>query len=691
MAERGSHSERLQQPLQEADNLPTKSVRQRLLAWLHWPRPDSPWAQWQLMREYLRKQITPTYASQAASLMLILLGLHLQVYVIAVLGALRFMQEGLKRVWGRVKVAELDASMPEAKPPRFWALHNLTDGAAWAVLTWSALFSPMPFVSQAILFTVPAMALVVEAMALSLIPRQYGFFVTGFALGWTPAALVVGGFEGLILVVGIGVLLALSWDMGRLYHRTIVRLLHMQTQRDQAIERQNRMIRQLDAERMRVTEMAVTDPVTGMVNRAGFMAELNARLDDPDARFVLVLIDMDFFKSINDTLGHDIGDAVLVALAELLSGTKAQLSCTSVGDVLAARMGGDEFALLIDGTPADSLLQSLFSHWAKSMSQLSIEGVGAVPCSLSAGCARAPADAQRASSLMHAADMALRKSKRERRGVLQLFDAGMVRDFEHDSRIAVLVREAIANEAFEIVLQPKVDMLSARVLGGEMLTRFTQPELAAHPVGTVYSVAESRGLGRSLALTVLRASLAHALQLQTRLPDGCMLAINLSLPLLKDQASLLSSLQEAIDQGLKPAHITLEVHESALMGRSLSLVQRALQHLAALGFQLSLDDFGSGESAMTMLHRLPITEVKVAPRFVQDIGAPGRDRAMVKSILTLCRELELDCIIKGLEHDEQASHVTALGATMGQGFLWAHPMPVQAFVDAVQADQPLQP
>lgn len=636
--------------------------------------PPEPAVRLALVNEYIRREIPMNLTSQGSGLLLILIGLQMRSWAIVVVGIIRILVDNTSRIFLRRVARDLAQGRSVEKLLRWGGPLYAVIGASWAVVALPAFLLPFTSAGMLILPAIAVVAMFSMATSSCFVPRLFTATTVGFTAVLIPFWLNLGGTTGLVLVAAAPLLQFLLWDLARNNLRHYTDMLEMQVERDRAIAKQVTVIDELHASRQHARDLAATDTVTGLPNRQAFLDHLDLLVSLSDSEFTLILVDLDYFKNINDTLGHHVGDAVLVGFAQVLQAFHAP------EQPFAARLGGDEFALVVPGALASADLHHAHEGWLKRLAQLPVTGIGDLFISATCGSARYPMDGCDRRTLLNVADMALRAAKSARRGTLMSFQPQMLAVFNTETRVANLLARSIDEGSFAIHMHPQVSMADGTVVAAEALGRFTDAELARFPVQTVFDVAEERGLGQRLSATLLRMTGAAVLDMQPRMHRRVPVAINLSPSTLKTPEVLLQQLREWISQGLSPSMVKLEITEDAIAGRGLDHVQDTLGAIASMGFELALDDFGTGQASLAHLHSLPIHEVKIAKEFVEGVCTQRKDQAIVKSAVTMCEYMGIRCVIEGVETEEQSRQLQMLGARFAQGYLWSRPMTIDAFL-----------
>ncbi len=421
-----------------------------------------------------------------------------------------------------------------------------------------------------------------------------------------------------------------------------------------------------------VTMARSRDPLTGLANRVLYLDRLEHAFHkaarDQTYRFALLFIDLDRFKNINDSLGHETGDALLVAIARRLEG------CVRLVDTVA-RLGGDEFVVLLDESRepdgATRVANRIIEELARAFS---INGrelfTGA-----SIGIALSEAHYQSPGELLRDADTAMYRAKAEGRGRFVIFDADMHARAVHVLSMESGLRRALEENQLEVFYQPVILLEGQRPLGFEALVRWRHPERGLVSPAEFIPVAEDSSLIVLLDLWVLRTATAQLKAWRDEFRLELTVAVNASRRHFS-RAEFSTDVQQAIEvAGLPSKALRLEVTESVTM--DLPAAARAqLTLLHELGVQLYVDDFGVGYSSLSMLHTYPFTGIKLDRSFVSALDAPGSSTEVVRAILAIAQALRLDVVAEGVETAAQHEALVGLGCTRGQGFRYAKPMPV---------------
>ncbi len=432
-------------------------------------------------------------------------------------------------------------------------------------------------------------------------------------------------------------------------------------------------ITQIKDSQRKAEYLATHDPLTGLPNRALFHDRLRhalAQARRQKARLALLFIDLDNFKTINDTLGHDIGDELLKQAARRLREV--------VRDVdTVARLGGDEFTALLSDCTAE-----IADHVARRIADdlsASFEIAGrSLFVSASIGVAFYPEDGSDSSSLVRAADAAMYRAKEQGRNRVEFFKPDLQVRLMKRAALEGALREALRAKRLRLVFQPKFAIADRDMVGAEALLRWRDPELGEVSPGEFIPVAEASGLilevGRAVE-DLLLGQMAGWLSMGLTLPS---IAFNVS-PRSLREPDFAQQLTAKIDAaGVPRTLLQVEITEGALLENS-SHVTANLAQLDAAGLRIAVDDFGTGYSSLSYLKRLPIDELKIDKSFVDGLGHDKEDEAIARAVLGLAKALGLDTVAEGVETDRQLAWLQQQGCDIAQGYLLSRPLEVEAF------------
>jgi diguanylate cyclase (GGDEF)-like protein len=433
--------------------------------------------------------------------------------------------------------------------------------------------------------------------------------------------------------------------------------------------------RQALASEQRTRHVAEHDLLTDLPNRLMFHRLLSDALERTQARgsaAALILCDIDDFREINETLGHDLGDTLLVATARRLR------SLLGEGDVLA-RLGSDEFAILRPqaadmpaGTAADSA--AAIEGLRAAFDAPFIWGDRTVSVTLSFGIACFPRDAGDVESLLRAADLALQTAKAEDRRCVRVYRPEMSRDLLERKALEADLQAAIAAGDIEVHFQPQIRLADGRFLGAEALARWRHPERGWISPGVFIPLAEKSGLIGALAEQVLETACREALRWPGGAGADSIVAVNVS-PAQFAYEDVFSQVQAVLARIPFPARrLELEITEGLLM-RDVRAALVILDQFSALGIRLAIDDFGTGYSSLNYLKHFPLHKLKIDQSFVRDLLNSDSDRMIVETIVSLAVGLGLRTIAEGIETEAHHQLLRELGCDEGQGYWYGRPMP----------------
>jgi len=424
----------------------------------------------------------------------------------------------------------------------------------------------------------------------------------------------------------------------------------------------------------RLEVLANRDTITGLANRMHFNGRLLgdiAREKTIGGEVALLLIDLDRFKQINDTLGHSAGDALLRAVGE-------RLSATVRDDGLIARLGGDEFAIIVSGPNArwrcrdhaEALLQ-------ESLAPISFGGSQSV-IALSMGLATFPDHATSADELLASADMALYDAKGKGRRQIREFDPGLKALADRQRLIEQDLEAAIRGGGVETWFQPQVDLETGAIAGFEALVRWHHPQLGFVSPPEIVAAAQSLHLAESLTAHVAAA----VCRLLSRLPALDLADVTVALNVSPREFALYSvaDMLELVtsQHGINPARLEIEITEEAILDTEGAGYQ--LKRLENAGYKLAVDDFGMGHSSLAYLISLKVDRLKIDRSFAKGVADSRANQDLIAALVGLGNALKLDIVVEGVETEQDAAVLEALGCRIAQGYHFARPMPVESLV-----------
>jgi diguanylate cyclase (GGDEF)-like protein/PAS domain S-box-containing protein len=427
----------------------------------------------------------------------------------------------------------------------------------------------------------------------------------------------------------------------------------------------------------RLRQAAQTDALTGLPNRAYLMDKLTATLADPAQRFAVLYMDLDRFKLVNDGLGHGAGDEVLRQVARRLRATlrlDQTLRPHGAAERVAARMGGDEFVVLLTGLTDPGHAEQLARSLLKELAQPYAVDAMSVPLSTSIGLVTHELSSETPEAVLRDADTAMYEAKRLGRNRHAVFNQRLHEQAVQAMNLHRDMRLGLDRGEFHLDYQPIVDLGTGRLRSVEALVRWLHPQRGRIAPLDFIPVAEDNGMIVDIGRHVLRSACLQMKAWQQQLGDRAppRVAVNLSRAQLQS-GMLVQDVAAAIEEaGLQPGQLQLELTESLALIDPGAL--QTLQALRGLGVSLSLDDFGVGYSSLSCLHELPITTVKIDRSLVPKLADDHVRLSLVKATLLVAAALALDVVAEGVETDNQAALLRALGCASAQGYLFGRPM-----------------
>lgn len=461
-----------------------------------------------------------------------------------------------------------------------------------------------------------------------------------------------------------------KWQNERIVRRQVETLEQVVSARTQGLETANRQLRHL----------ATHDALTGLPNRALMDDRLSqsiALADRQGESFAVLLLDLDRFKVVNDSLGHRAGDELLKEVAQRLKGVVREVDTV-------ARLGGDEFVLILMPSPEPDAAQQVASRIIEAMRpSVRIAGVN-IHTSPSIGIAFYPQDATNIETLLAHADAAMYCAKQRGRNNFQCFTPGMNTATQQKVRLESDLRTALEDGQFELHYQPKVNTATGVMHGAEALLRWRHPTLGSIPPAQFIPVAEECGLIGSIGAWVLREACRQARAWQLAGLPPLRIAVNLS-PSQFRHGNIVELIRDALDEaGLEPRFLEVELTESTVMSDPEESIA-ILEKLSKMGVLVSVDDFGTGYSSMSYLRRLPIDKLKIDRSFINEVMSRPEDASIVQAIVSLAHSLRLKVVAEGVESSEQLEFLRSLGCDQYQGFHYSPALPVAQFEELARS------
>jgi diguanylate cyclase (GGDEF)-like protein len=436
-------------------------------------------------------------------------------------------------------------------------------------------------------------------------------------------------------------------------------------------DRLEQAVMQLSVLQEQLHHQAYHDPLTSLANRVLFAEKVKQAIADRRGEVAVLFIDLDDFKTVNDSLGHSAGDELLVAVALRLRG------CLRPED-LVARLGGDEFAVMVQDGDAEAAATGVARRIMEAFTAPVMVGVGSVAVHASVGIATNHRRTIAAEDLIRDADVAMYKAKTSGKGTFEMFDASMGTEVLERHGLKEELRLAIERDELTLYFQPIVSLETGDLVATEALVRWEHPRRGLVGPSEFVPLAEETGLILSLGQYVLEEACQHARRWKPD-PDADdnhqpAVHVNLSAVELRDP-TLVERVRNTLEtSGVDPRRLVYEVTETLLLEES-ERVTATLTQLRELGVRFALDDFGTGYSSLSYLHTLPLDILKIAKSFVDGLGRGGREASFVRMIIELARTLGLSVIAEGIETADQASALAALECEYGQGFHLGRPRP----------------
>jgi diguanylate cyclase (GGDEF)-like protein len=435
-----------------------------------------------------------------------------------------------------------------------------------------------------------------------------------------------------------------------------------------------RDISQRILDQQRIQQLAHFDALTGLPNRTLFAARFAQALEICERNqqpLAVLFMDLDHFKHVNDQLGHQVGDSLLVAVAQRLRDLLRD-------EDSVARQGGDEFILALPFASADSAAQVAERVQAELAQPMEVHG-HSLQIGASIGIAMFPEDGRDQDTLFRHADSAMYRVKQEGRGHHAFFTAELQARLTRAQLLGSALRQALANDELELHYQPQLDMREGRLVGAEALLRWRHPVLGNIAPTEFIPVAESTGQIVEIGAWVLRTAITQMSRwLAAGYPAEMRMAVNLSMAQFRVPGLFELVCATLRESGLPASNLELELTESLTTPDSAS-VGREMQRLAERGVHLAIDDFGTGYSSLGYLKHLPVHRLKIDRSFVRDLHNDASDQRIVQAILGIAEGLGLETMAEGIETHEQLALLLRLGCQEVQGYLFSRPLPADQF------------
>jgi diguanylate cyclase (GGDEF)-like protein/PAS domain S-box-containing protein len=422
---------------------------------------------------------------------------------------------------------------------------------------------------------------------------------------------------------------------------------------------------------------ATRDALTQLPNRALFQRTLNdaaKRAGEGDGKVGLLVLDLDHFKQVNDTLGHDAGDALLKTVASRLEAFCAE---PSNAGVLAARLGGDEFALIVDGVSDAGELGARATALLGELRQPFVHAGRILDCHATIGAALFPDHGKAPEDLLKSADIALYAAKSSRRGQAVTFEPAHRAELQQRQSMIALARNALGGDRILPFYQPKVNLADGTIHGFEALLRWRHDSRGIQLPGTISAAFEDLELAAAISDRIIDQVIVD---MRGWLDQGLAfghVAVNAGAAEFRSDRFAESVLERLERANIPAGCFNLEVTETVFLGRGSEYVERALKLLSKAGVGIALDDFGTGYASLRHLKQFPVDVIKIDQSFVQNMEADPDDAAIVDAVLNLGRSLQIEVVAEGIEAASHARRLAAMGCHFGQGFLFSHAVAAQ--------------
>ena len=428
------------------------------------------------------------------------------------------------------------------------------------------------------------------------------------------------------------------------------------------------IVMERDQAQKRIRELAYIDDLTEIANRANFYQNLEKTIklsNQNNSRLSLLYIDLDDFKTVNDTLGHDAGDILLQKIAKRLQNVARKTD-------FVARLSGDEFCILVNDVDDCYAVAHIAQRCLEIISKPVELSARKFTPACSIGIAHYPEDGQDPSTLMKAADTSLYAAKERGKNQYVFYQSELTRKAEYRFRVEQSLREAVEKQQLTLVYQPQVHMLTGNIIGVEALSRWHHPQLGQVSPTEFIATAEKIGMIKPLTEWVLKTACAQAVAWKKEGLPAIRMAVNIS-PIHFLDEGFVSLIKHVIDEtGIVPSELKLEVTESVVQTdqRNLSI----FRELKDLGVLLAIDDFGTGYSSFASLKHLAVDYLKIDKYFINDMLVDNKSKALIGSMIEMCRNLEHEIIAEGVETPEQCHALQEFGCETAQGYLFSTPV-----------------
>jgi len=427
----------------------------------------------------------------------------------------------------------------------------------------------------------------------------------------------------------------------------------------------------------RAIRLASYDTLTGLPNRAQLRSHLSVELEkcSPDNQVAVLFLDMDEFKSVNDSLGHLIGDELLKSVSSSLQ------DCAGPNEFLA-RLGGDEFALVVSGINNESQVLNVVQRIYQAVRRTHQCSSHQLPVDTSIGIAVAPSDGLTCDEILQNADLAMYDAKSSGKRTYRFFEAELEKKAKDRRQLEADLRKALDAGSIDVHYQPILDLQTNEIVGCEALARWTHPERGYVSPADFIPVAEQSGLIEQLGEYVLRAACSEA----ATWPGATKVAVNVSPAQFKSESFALKVVAALAQSGLSSGRLEIEITEAVLIGDDQTALM-ILHELKAIGVRVALDDFGTGYSSLSYLRRFPFDKIKIDRSFISDLTGEDSSSAIVRAVVTMATEHKMVTTAEGVETIEQRKILQDLNCSEMQGFLFSRARPGHEIAKMMAGDQ----
>lgn len=428
-------------------------------------------------------------------------------------------------------------------------------------------------------------------------------------------------------------------------------------------------LRKLESHQNTIAEFALTDTLTGLPNRRSFndyLFELIENCNTENLKFAVVMVDIDDFKNINDSVGHDSGDEVLCQVVQ-------RWKVVQCKNEFIARIGGDEFIIIIENYGSDDSLSQSIKKYSKALSERFVVKDNYFYISASFGVALFPNDTKNSSEIFRFADAAMYYAKKIANVDISMYKPSMTEIIETNILLEQKIRMALSEDQFYFVLQPQFDTKTRRLRGFETLARMRDEYGNEISPSLFIPVAEKVGLITSIDNCIIRNTIIFFKNMLDKTNEKFMLSVNISVLHLLNKGFLDEIKQMLDDTGFPPNQFEIEITESVFIS-SISKAVEVLNELKKIGIQIALDDFGTGYSSLSYLTKLPIDILKIDKSFIDELLVSDSGRNYVEAIISIGHIMNFSVLSEGVEIQEQLDILANLGSDYIQGYVWGKPM-----------------